>query len=152
LTRTLERLDPAGSFLKWSGPVAHADLAARYHAADAFVFASSCENLPNILLEAMGAGLPIACSSRGPMPEVLGAGGLYFDPLQPAEIAGALRQLVTDSAARGRLAAAAYDRARHFNWTTCAQATFRFLADVLESHRHRARPARRLAGVQAASR
>ena len=33
-----------------------------YHDADAFLFASSCENMPNILLEAMISGLPIISS------------------------------------------------------------------------------------------
>ena len=48
--------------------------------ANLFVFASSCENMPNTLVEAMAIGLPIACSDRGPMPEVLRDGGVYFDP------------------------------------------------------------------------
>ena len=48
--------------------------------AELFVFASSCENLPNILIEGMAAGLPIACSRRPPMPEVLGDAGESFDP------------------------------------------------------------------------
>ncbi len=82
----LRRLDPQGTFLTVSGPIEHAALPDRYHAADVFVFASSCENLPNILLEAMAAGLPIACSSRGPMPEILGTSGLYFDPLRPKSL------------------------------------------------------------------
>jgi glycosyltransferase involved in cell wall biosynthesis len=137
LTRALRRHDPQGKFISLTGPVDHSVLPDRYHAADAFVFASSCENLPNILLEAMASGLPIACSCRGPMPEVLGAGGLYFDPLRPSEIADTLRQLVADVAARSRLAAEAYDRARQFSWTSCAQATFRFLSEVLEAHRNR---------------
>ena len=35
--------------------------------------------MPNTLVEAMASGLPIACSDRGPMPEVLGDGGVLFD-------------------------------------------------------------------------
>ena len=120
LLRTVRRLDPPGTFLTLAGPVDHAALPDLYHAADAFVFASSCENLPNILLEAMAAGLPIACSRRRPMPEILGAGGLYFDPLRPEEIAAALRQLAADAVLRGRLATEAHDRARRFSWTLCA--------------------------------
>ena len=40
-----------------------------------FIFASSCENMPITLIEGMASGLPIACSDRGPMPEVLQDGG-----------------------------------------------------------------------------
>jgi glycosyltransferase involved in cell wall biosynthesis len=147
LQSALRRLDPSGEFLSATGPVDHAALPSRYHAADAFVFASSCENLPNILLEAMAAGLPIACSRRGPMPEILRAGGLYFDPLRPQEIAGALRQLVTDAGLRERLAVEGHQRARQFSWANCARATFQFLADVLESHRSRVMETRRLRPV-----
>ena len=34
----------------------------------------------NTLIESTCVGLPIACSNRGPMPEVLEDGGVYFDP------------------------------------------------------------------------
>lgn len=71
---------PTGRFLVYAGSVEHRLVAEKLHAADVFVFASSCENMPNILLEAMAAGLPIACADRGPMPEVLGAGGVYLIP------------------------------------------------------------------------
>jgi glycosyltransferase involved in cell wall biosynthesis len=137
LERTIRRLDPHHEFLKITGPIAHSNLPATYHSADAFVFASSCENLPNTLLEAMAAGLPIACSRSGPMPEVLKNCGLYFDPLQPIEIAECLRRLVVDPPLRYQLAARAQVRARDFSWPRCAQATFAFLADVLQAYRLR---------------
>jgi hypothetical protein len=47
---------------------------------DLLIFASLCENLPNILLEAMNSRLLIACSSVEPMPSVLKGGGIYFGP------------------------------------------------------------------------
>ena len=36
-----------------------------------FIFASTCENMPNILIEGMSSGLPILCSNYLPMPEFL---------------------------------------------------------------------------------
>ena len=137
LDRMIRRLDPSNEFLKVIGPIEHAKLPALYHAADAFVFGSSCENLPNILLEAMAAGLSIACSSRGPMPDVLENGGLYFDPLRPAEIADTLRRLMIDPALRLERATRAHELARAFSWRRCAQATVAFLADVLHAYRQR---------------
>jgi glycosyltransferase involved in cell wall biosynthesis len=86
--------------------------------------------MPNVLLEGMAAGLPIACSKRGPMPEVLGDAGVFFDPERPGEIAGALRCLAEDAALRERLAAAASERARHFSWVRCAEETLAFIAAV----------------------
>ncbi len=125
---TLRELDPEGRYLRYVGSVPFEKLHEVHRAADLFVFASSCENMPNVLVEAMAAGLPIACSSRGPMPEVLGDAGVSFDPEQPDEIARALRLLAEDPALRARLAAAASERARQFSWERCAGETLAFIA------------------------
>jgi len=130
LQATLSRLDPEGKFLFYRGPLGFETMHEVYREADVFVFASSCENLPNILLEAMAAGLPIACAKRGPMPEVLGTAGLYFDPERPVEIAAAIRSLYEDEGLRERLARAAQQRCREFSWGECAERTFRFIAEV----------------------
>jgi glycosyltransferase involved in cell wall biosynthesis len=130
LSRVIHKHDPQREFLHYDGPVDHASLPGCYQGAEGFVFASSCENLPNILLEAMASGLPIACSDRQPMPEVLGPAGVYFDPTRPREIETALRQLFCDAELRRHLARAAHERAQQFSWSACARDTFRFLADV----------------------
>jgi glycosyltransferase involved in cell wall biosynthesis len=139
--RAIKGRDPQGQFLSYRGQVEHSELPACYRSADAFVFASSCENLPNILLEAMASGLPIACSNRAPMPEVLGPAGVYFDPLRPPQIEVALRELFDKAELRRHLAATAHARARQFSWDACARDTFRFLADV-----YALRPVNRRAG------
>lgn len=133
--KTLRQLDPGEEFLIWQGGVPFSTLHSEYQDADAFVFASSCENLPNILIEAMAAGLPIACAKSGPMPEVLGNAGVYFDPLQAQDIAEAMRTLVNSADLRGRLAVQAQDLSRAYSWQRCAKETFEFIAAVATSHR-----------------
>ncbi len=64
LKRTLRRLDPEGEVLRHRGAIPFEELHRLREQADLFVFASSCENMPNILLEAMAAGYPIACARR----------------------------------------------------------------------------------------
>lgn len=130
LQDALKRSDPSGEFVRYHGATPYEELDALYRAADGFVFASSCENMPNILLEAMAAGLPIACSERSVMPEVLGDGGVLFDPLRPESIASAMRDLVESPEERARRAGLAYDRARAFSWESCAERTFQFLSDL----------------------
>lgn len=130
LSRRCSQLDPGGDFLEISGEVAFSDLHECYRGADAFVFASSCENLPNILIEAMSAGLPIACSNRGPMPEVLGSAGVYFDPCSVAEIAAAIERLVVSPELRKRLAEEASVSAQQYSWERCANETMAFVARV----------------------
>lgn len=135
LTQMLATLGPVSNFVRCAGAVAYNELPAFYAAADLKVFASSCENMPNILIEAMAAGLPIASSNRGPMPEVLGNGGLYFDPERPEEIAGAVRSLLVSPQLRADKAQQAFERAQHYSWERCARETCSFLAEVARRHR-----------------
>lgn len=135
LRREVARLDPGGEFLRLRGEIPFSEVDAAYREADAFVFASSCENLPNILIEAMASGLPVASSDRGPMPEVLGSAGLYFDPEDPASIAAALRRLHADGALRERLAREGLARARGFSWGRCARDTLSFIASTVCARR-----------------
>ena len=86
--------------------------------------------MPNILLETMASGLPIACSNRGPMPEILGEAGIYFDPEKPDEIACAVEILISQPVLRSQLAAASYEISMHYTWERCADQTFQFLRDV----------------------
>jgi glycosyltransferase involved in cell wall biosynthesis len=130
LEESIARADPEGRFVRYCGALPHAALADAYHDADGFVFASSCENMPNILVEAMASGLPIACSDRGPMPEVLGDAGLYFDPESPEQIAHALARLMDDHELREGCARRAHTRARLYSWERCAEETFSFLSEV----------------------
>jgi glycosyltransferase involved in cell wall biosynthesis len=129
LRETLRRIDPAGAVVY----VPHAELPAWYAAADLGVFASSCENLPNILIECTASGLPIACSGRGPMPEVLGEGAVYFDPESSDSIADAMRALVTSREIRERTARDAFARAHVYSWQRCAAETLGFLARIAGS-------------------
>lgn len=135
LDETIARVDADRRWVHYHGAAPFNELHHRYAQADLGLFASSCENMPNILLETMASGLPIACSNLGPMPEVLGDAGVYFDPEQPEEIASALRELIESPQLRTELAQASYQRAQQFSWQRCADETFRFLVAV--THRQK---------------
>ena len=135
LNATLDRVDTARRWAHYHGAIAIDTLHHHYAQADLGLFASSCENMPNILLETMASGLPIACSIRGPMPEVLGKAGVYFDPEQPNDIARALRELIASSQLRTELAQASSQYARQFSWQRCAKETFEFLVAVTQRHK-----------------
>lgn len=130
LQAAITRFDPEGHWVHYHGAVPYEALHQIYAQADLGVFASSCENMPIILMESMAAGLPVACSNRGPMPEVLGDAGLYFDPERPDEIARALRAFIESPELRNKHAKAAYERATGYAWGQCADDTFGFLAKV----------------------
>lgn len=130
LCKALERNPAHTHAITYQGPLPHSQLPAKYFAADLCVFASSCENMPNVLLEAMASGLPIACSDRGPMPEVLGDSGLYFDPEDPNAIEDCLRRMIESASLRKSLALASFERAKVYSWRRCAQDTFAFISDI----------------------
>ena len=128
LRNTLNNVDPTGEFVQYLGPVSYEELPMKYTRADLCLFASSCENMPNILLEGMASGLPIVCSNRGPMPDVLGDTSLYFDPENPDDIARAIQELLQSPMLRFKSAQASFERARIYSWKRCAHDTFMFLA------------------------
>ena len=140
LNSAIAHCDPEREWVHYHGAVAYSELHDLYAQADLGVFASSCENLPIILLETMAAGLPVASSDRGPMPEVLGDAGVYFDPEQPDDIARALRELITSPALRAEKAEGSYTAALAFEWKRCADDTFSFLARVAADCRERVAP------------
>ena len=97
-----------------------------YKSSDAFIFASTCENMPNILIEAMSSGLPIACSNYLPMPEFLEDAGVYFDPLSVSSIENALEQLLVNKVYRSNLAIKSFNLSKKYSWSKCSNETFNF--------------------------
>lgn len=130
---TLRACDPDGTLVRYLGELPSTDLPALYQQCHLLVFASSCENLPNTLIEALSFGIPIACSHSEPMPEVAERACVYFDPKDSNSIAQAIRSVLCDWPAalervkQGELLAARY------SWEACADQTFRFLLEQLTS-------------------
>jgi glycosyltransferase involved in cell wall biosynthesis len=116
--------------VKYRGLVPYEELDKVYKEVDGFVFASSCENQPIIMLEAMSAGLPIACSNKGPMPEVLKENGFYFNPLDADSIYRTLKEFLLNKELRQQYAEQAYTAAVGFTWKNCSDNTFEFLAEM----------------------
>lgn len=133
LNRLIATKDPNGLYLNYHGALPYQDLHEHYRCSDMFVFASTCENLPNTLLEAMSAGLPIACSNKGVMPEILGCAGLYFDSENVESIMACLEKLINDKILRERFIGLAYEQVRECSWDICAEKTFDFLLKVYKS-------------------
>lgn len=124
----IERSDPDRLFVRQLPFLSHDEIPDALAEADIFIFASSCENLPITLLEAMAAGLPIACSDRGPMREVLQDGGAFFDPEDPPSIARAILELIERPELRRQVATRAKALSRAYSWERCASETWAYLA------------------------
>ena len=94
------------------------------------VFASSCENMPNTLIELMGSGIPIACSNRGPMLEVLATNQYTFNPFNWIEIYEVLNDMVNDFERAKEHGQKCLERAKNYSWEKCSQDTFQNIADL----------------------
>jgi glycosyltransferase involved in cell wall biosynthesis len=134
-SRSLSKWDPKREWIRFRGEVPFNTMHKIYQKADLFVFASSCENMPIVLLEAMAAGLPIASSNLGPMPEMLDNAAIFFDPNYPIEIANAIKILVDDPYLREEKSWASYEASKPYTWRRCAYETFDFIAKVGQCER-----------------
>ena len=125
----IKNLDPGGDFIQYLGEIPFDRLHAFYRECDGFVFSSSCENLPNVLIEAMASGLPVVCSNAGPMPEILGVSRFFFDPSSLSSIEGAIEAFVSDVKNRSEEARISCFKGASYSWEKCAEDTFRFISD-----------------------
>ena len=101
------------------GGVGPAELVSLYRAASALVFPSLYEGFGLPPLEAMACGCPVAASSAGSLPEVLGEAAVLFDPHEPAAIAAGILEALERAPA---LAEAGPEHAARFTWDATARA------------------------------
>lgn len=135
LEKMIVKLDPSNEYIKYSGAVDYDSIHDIYSSSDIAIFASSCETFGMILTEAMAAGLPIACSNRSSMPELLGSSGVYFDPLYIDDMEKTLDTLIYSKDLRNKLSHSAYQQAKKFSWSRCSDDTFEFLEQVANNNR-----------------
>ncbi len=100
------------------------DLRPLLHQAALLVLSSRTEALPNVLLEAMAAGLPVVATRVGGVPEPVDHGhtGWLVNPGDATDLAAALSQVLSNPDARQTLGRTGRQRAvRDFSLETMAQ-------------------------------
>jgi glycosyltransferase involved in cell wall biosynthesis len=121
------------SSMEVTGWISRERLYELYRRATIFVYPSTFEGFGMPVLEALAAGLPVACSDIPPLHEVAGDAALFFHPEHDEQLIAALDQLLTDSALVARLSIEGPARARLFTWSQAAQATLRCLEAAYRS-------------------
>ena len=92
------------------------------------------DGIPNVLLEAMAAGVPVVATMVSGIPEVITDGdtGRLVPPHRPDLLADALADLLTSDDERGRLGAAGREHAlAHASWASVIPPLRALLADQL---------------------
>ena len=112
------------------GDVPHGELPALYARARLFLFPSTCESFPNILLEALSCGAPSIVSRLGPMQEIAGDAAEYVDPFDPPAMALLIAALWQDDARRAELRQRAIARSARFSWARTAAGILRALEEA----------------------
>jgi glycosyltransferase involved in cell wall biosynthesis len=111
-------------------PDEHVTIALRN--ATALAFPSTYEGFGLPILDAQHAGVPVACSTAGSLPEIAGGAAVLFDPASTADIAVALGRVVTDDATRAALVASGTRNAGRFSWSAAAAQTLDVYRAVIE--------------------
>ncbi|KAF5052825.1 D-inositol-3-phosphate glycosyltransferase [anaerobic digester metagenome] len=94
-----------------------------YAGAEVFVFPSLYEGFGIPMLEAFGAGCPVAASFSSSLPEVGGNAARYFDPEDPASILTTVEEIISDKALQLALKEKGHQRFRDFSWKKTAEET-----------------------------
>jgi glycosyltransferase involved in cell wall biosynthesis len=121
-----------------TGMVSDETLIALYQAADLFVFPSLYEGFGLPVAEAMACGAPVIAARTSSLTEVVRDEDALFDPTDPADIAAAIRRVLTDAAVATRLRAVALDPA--YRWDSVAARTAEVYEELAIRRRAWSRP------------
>jgi glycosyltransferase involved in cell wall biosynthesis len=116
------------------GFIGRDELGAQFGRSTLLVLPTFEDNCPMVILEAMAAGLPVAASRVGGVPDLITheKDGLMFDPNHPSEMKTSIERLVKEPDTRARLGAAGRNTAReHFHPTVIAAAHLEIYQEIL---------------------
>ena len=121
----------AEKYVRLLGFVPDRKLAAVYKGATAFVFPSLMEGFGLPGLEAMAADTVLISANTSCLPEIYGQAALYFDPLNPQDMAEKINRVLADAGLRSSLIKAGRKQLSRYSWSKMARETLRIYEDCL---------------------
>ncbi len=104
-----------------------------YENAEIFVFPSLYEGFGLPPLEAMQAKIPVVCSKKASLPEILGAAACYFNPENSQDMAIKIMQVLDNRRLREDLILKGQERIKLFSWQKMASQTLEIYNQLLEN-------------------
>jgi alpha-1,3-rhamnosyl/mannosyltransferase len=117
--------------IHFPGYIAEADLPLVYAGATLFVYPSLLEGFGFPPLEAMATGVPVVASDTSSLRENLADAATLVPANDSAQLAAAMRTLLTDKAARMSAVEAGLKRSQLYRWDQFATKTFACYEEVL---------------------
>jgi glycosyltransferase involved in cell wall biosynthesis len=136
-----ERAPDVAGRIDWLGRLPNSALAELRRKAFATIVASRYENFPNVVLEAMAYGCPLAATRTGGIVEIIedGANGVLARLGDPDDLAAAIMRLLDAPEFAANLGmGAAQDALRRYHPDAVARATAAFHQTVIDSWNDRA--------------
>ena len=102
-----------------------------YSRAELFVFPSLYEGFGIPMLEAFGAGCPVAASRSSSLPEVGGDAARYFDPTDSLSILTTVEEVISDPSLQRTMREKGWRRFGDFSWEKTAEGTKKVYEQLL---------------------
>ena len=116
----------------FTGFMSEAQLKWLYQHCTAYAFPSLSEGFGLPALEAMAHGAPVASSNASCLPEVYGDSVHYFNPLDIADMAAKIGEVVDDPILRADLIERSKKQAAKYSWDTMAKQTLEVYEKALK--------------------
>ncbi len=129
LLRMTERLGLLDKVI-FTGWVTEEEKRIVYRGADLMVYASLLEGFGLPVVEAMSAGVPVACSDVPSLSEVAGEAAYLFNPYSVQEITGAMETCLNKNSLRRELIRKGKKHAARFTWPETARRTLALYREV----------------------
>jgi glycosyltransferase involved in cell wall biosynthesis len=112
------------------GQISRNELALAYQAASVVVLPSLYEGFGFSVLEAMASGTPAIGAAAGSIPEVMGDGGILFDPSSVEDLTQSLEKVLCDTELQKHLIVKGRKNLERFSWEKCALQTVQIYRDI----------------------
>ncbi|MCX7001461.1 MAG: glycosyltransferase family 4 protein [Candidatus Sumerlaeota bacterium] len=123
-----------GARIEFLGWKRKEDMPGLYREFDLFIFPSTSEGMPNVVLEAMASGLPIVATKIRGNEDLVEheVSGFLYEPGDRNTLASSLMRLLKDADLRRKMGRNARRRAESFSWKRTAEAYLQLLRQAAD--------------------